>query len=257
MDIGEAARNITRFIEDYVENIGSSGVVIGLSGGLDSALTAFLCVDVLGGNRVDVVFLPCGSSDSSSLTDARKIAGLLGLELEILDISDAIDAIEQNRRGLDRLRYGNIAARLRMIYLYDISAERGKLVAGTGNRTERLLGYTTLWGDMACAFTPLGGLFKTQERSLSRRLGLPEWIIGKAPTADLWSGQTDEGELGIDYETADRILYALFDLHKTAGELEKQGFDAGDIELILRLFGQNEFKRRMPAFPELPGLPLR
>ena len=253
MNISEARARILDFIRDYTDG---SGVVVGLSGGLDSAVTAVLCADALGTDAVDTIALPYRTSDPSSLEDARRIAGHIGTRLEPFDISRAVDAVVEIRGGTDRLRLGNIAARVRMIMLYDISAERGRMVAGTGNRTESLLGYTTMWGDMACAFAPIGGLLKTQERRLAAEIGLPKWIIEKTPTADLWDDQTDEGEMGITYETADKILHSIYDLGKTTEALIEEGFQKNAIAIVIEMAKKNEFKRRMPATLELPGLPV-
>ena len=253
MTISEARTRILDFIRDYA---GRSGVVVGLSGGLDSAVTAALCAEALGAAAVDTVALPYRTSDPSSLEDARRIAEHIGTRLESFDISKAVDAVVEIRGGTDRLRLGNIAARVRMIMLYDISAERGKMVAGTGNRTESLLGYTTIWGDMACAFAPIGGLLKTQERRLAAEIGLPKWIIEKTPTADLWKDQTDEGEMGITYEIADKLLHAIHDLGKTPEALIEEGFSERAIEIVVERTKKNEFKRRMPATIELFGLPV-
>ena len=255
-EIDEAREKIERFIREYIRESGASGVLVGLSGGLDSSVTAALCVSALGEDAVTALSLPYRRSDPASLTDAGKIADYLRLNLEIIDISPAVDAVLDSCCEPDKIRIGNVAARIRMVYLYDLSAERDLMVAGTGNRTEALLGYSTLWGDMACAFTPLGGLFKTQERKLAAALGLPQWIIEKTPTADLWPGQTDEGELGLSYEEADRILFALFDEGKSAGEIISAGFSRDTVERVLSLYERSHFKRRMPEYPEVSGLPL-
>ncbi len=256
MKITEAGKIITAFIREYIDGNSPGGAVIGLSGGLDSAVTAALAVEALGRDRVDAVSLPYSTSDPCSQSDAEKIARHLGIALESFDITPAVDAIAKNRPGIDRLRLGNICARVRMIYLYDISAEREKLVLGTGNRTERLLGYSTLWGDSACAIAPLGDILKTQERALAREIGLPDWIVEKTPTADLWRGQTDEGELGITYPEADKIIHAVFDLETTREKLIEGGFNKNSIDLVFDKYENSEFKRRMPPYPELPDLTL-
>jgi len=254
MKIETARKIIVDFIEEYIRESCSEGAVIGLSGGLDSSVSAALAVEAIGAERVSAVALPYCLSDPRSLADAEKIAVHLGLELEVLDIAPAVDAVVQCRDEVSKLRLGNICARMRMIYLYDISAERNMLVIGTGNRTERILGYSTLWGDSACAFSPIGDLLKTQERELARLIGLPEWVIEKTPTADLWQGQTDEGELGITYDEADRIIFAHFDQSKTREQLAEEDFDPSKVDLVLRKYEWSEFKRKPPAFPELPGL---
>jgi len=253
MNIKEAKTIIDSFIIDYIERCNSNGVVIGLSGGLDSSVTAKLCVDTLGTDKVDLISLVYRMSSSKSLDDARAIADFLNCNLEVYDISAPADKIIEARGEMDCVRRGNILARIRMIYLYDISSQRGKLVAGTGNRTERILGYSTLWGDMACAFTPIGDLLKTQERELARIIGLPNWIVEKTPSADLWPGQTDEDELGITYEMADQIIHHHFDLNKPREKLI-ENFPEKLVDLILHKYLSTEFKRRMPVYPKLLDL---
>ena len=254
MKISEAHRSIVDFIAEYLASSSAKGVVMGLSGGLDSSVVAGLAVEALGAEKIHVVAMPYCHSNPSSLEDAHKIAHHLGLNLEIQEITPAVDAIASSRSSISNLRLGNICARVRMIYLYDISAERNLLVVGTGNRTERIMGYFTMWGDAACAFTPLGGLLKTQERELARHMGLPEWIIAKTPTADLWKDQTDEGEMGITYAEADRIIHALFDEGTDPEELIAKVFEPANIDLVISRYESSDFKRKPPAFPELPGL---
>ncbi len=254
MKIEEARRLIVDFIGDYIRGSSTDGVVIGFSGGLDSSVTAALAVEALGTDKVRAVSLPYCESDPCSLRDAKKIAEHLGLKLEIIDITSAVDAVVEKRASISKIRLGNVCARTRMIYLYDFSAEKNLLVMGTGNRTERLLGYFTLWGDAACAFTPLGDLLKTQERELAKIIGLPDWIITKTPTADLWKDQTDEGELGITYDQADKIIHAIFDLGISPEEAIRSGFKRERVELVINKYNSSEFKRRLPAYPELPGL---
>ncbi|MCK5832054.1 NAD+ synthase [bacterium] len=256
MNWNSVKENIVSWIRQYIAESKSGGVVLGLSGGLDSAVTAALSVEALGADSVDMIALPYRVSDPSSLDDARKISEHLGGKLEVFNISAPVDDMIKLMGGIDELQLGNITARMRMIVLYNLSAKRCRLVAGTGNRTESYLGYSTLWGDMACAFTPIGGLFKTQERKLARELGLPEWIITKTPTADLWHGQTDEGELGITYEIADKILFAHIEKSVDRAELLQMGFSSDEIDLVLDRIIKYNYKRRMPVFPSIKRLPL-
>jgi len=251
MGIKDIKTTIVEFIRDYIAKYSSDGAILGLSGGLDSSVVAALAVEALGSEKVDAIALPYRTSNPSSLHDAYRIADFIGLDLKIIDITSAVDAVVENRQNIDQLRLGNICARMRMIYLYDISAESGKLVLGTGNRTEKLLGYFTLWGDSACAIAPLGDLYKTQERKLAEHIGLPDWIISKTPTADLWRGQTDEDEMGITYETADKILRAMFDENRTHDELIETGFEEKNIDLVITKYRSNQFKRTMPPYPKL------
>ncbi len=256
MDCYEVRREIIGFIRSYLAETPCKGVVIGLSGGLDSAVVAALCIEAAGAEAVDLVAMPYRSSDGSSLEDARRIARHLDRPLEVIDISPPVDSLAETLGSLTNLRLGNMLARMRMIILYDLSASRGRLVVGTGNLSEALLGYSTLWGDTACAFTPIGGLYKTQERKLASVLGLPQWIIEKTPTADLWKGQTDEGEMGISYETADKILFNINERGLSPEELESLGISAKDIKIVLERVKRSEFKRRMPVYPTFEGLPL-
>jgi NAD+ synthase len=157
---------------------------------------------------------------------------------------------------MDAMRRGNIMARVRMIVLYDQSAAFNGLVVGTGNKTEIVLGYTTLYGDSACALNPIGGLYKTQVRQLSRVMGIPQTIIDKPPSADLWSGQTDEGELGYTYEEVDRLLFLLIDQSVTPSKCIEAGFKAPFVETVLKRIQRNQFKRELPPIAKLddPGV---
>jgi NAD+ synthase len=236
-------RLISRFIYNEVTKAGFSRVVVGLSGGVDSSLVAFLTVDALGKDNVLGVLMPYRTSAPSSLADAQMVVDQLGIPSIVIDITPMVDPLIALNPHMDARRRGNIMARMRMIVLYDQSEEFRGLVAGTSNKTETLLGYTTIYGDNAAAIQPIADLYKCQVRQLAAALGVPERIIGKAPTADLWQGQTDEGELGFTYDTADQILYLLVDMRYTPDEVVAAGFERPVVQHILRLVQQNQFKR--------------
>ncbi|HEX3555983.1 MAG TPA: NAD+ synthase [Thermoanaerobaculia bacterium] len=203
---------LTSFIRDAVETSGTQGVVVGLSGGVDSSLAAALAARALGPERVHGFLLPYRTSARESEQDARLVAEHLGVPHRVIDISPMVDAYFALESDAGPDRRGNKMARERMTILFDQAKKLGALVLGTSNKTEILLGYSTVFGDNASSLNPLGDLYKGQIWQLSRHLGLPAQVIEKAPSADLWPGQTDESELGVDYETADEVLYLLFDM---------------------------------------------
>ncbi|MDI6830643.1 MAG: NAD+ synthase [Actinomycetota bacterium] len=243
----ETLERIVAFMGERMEEAGKSRLVVGLSGGLDSATSSYLAVRALGREALTAFLLPYRTTSPSSIEDALLVAGELGIEHRTIDITPMVDAYFERFPDADNKRRGNFMARTRMAVLYDQSAALDALVLGTGNRTEALLGYTTLWGDMACAFTPLGGLYKSQVRQLAAYLGVPARIIEKPPTADLWQGQTDEGEMGITYEEADRVLHAVFDLGRNDEDLAAEGFDPELVARVRRMVRASSFKRRLPA----------
>jgi NAD+ synthase len=206
-----ARKILTGFIKSEITRAGFSRAVVGLSGGIDSALSCVLAAEALGPENVLAVRMPHKSSSPDSLEHANLVIEKFWVQSETVEITDMVDALISRDPEMSKTRKGNIMARARMIVLYDRSETFKGLVVGTGNKTELLLGYTTLWGDSASALNPLGDLYKTQIRQLSRAMGIPNEIIDKPPSADLWSGQTDEGELGFTYEEVDRLLYLLVD----------------------------------------------
>jgi len=252
IDTEEVAAELSGFIGNRVEQAGARGGVLGLSGGLDSTVVAFLAVRALQPDRVWPFILPYRTSDAASVKDAELVAGKLGLAATVIDVTPQTDAYFRAVGEQTPLRVGNKVARERMSILYDHAKAKGGLVIGTGNRTERLLGYTTLWGDMACDLAPLGGLFKTQVRALGEALGVPRKIIRKVPTADLWPGQTDEGELDISYETADVLLHLIVDRRAPERRIVALGYDRADIRRIRQLMRASTHKRRLPPTPSPP-----
>jgi len=250
----KVAADLTAFISRYLTRAGASGVVLGLSGGLDSAATAHLAADALGPERVWPLILPYRASSPASQRDAQLVADGLKLDAAVLDVTPQVDAYFQAVGEATPLRVGNKVARERMSVLYDQAKARHALVLGTGNRTERLLGYTTLWGDMACDLAPLGGLYKTQIRMLARAIGIPADIIAKPPTADLWPGQTDEGELGLSYQTADELLHLLVDRRLSERDVVALGHQREEVRRVRSLMRATAHKRRLPPSPPPPPL---
>lgn len=248
-----ALRVLTGFIADAVAVTGTSGVVVGLSGGIDSALAAALAARSLGASRVHALLMPYRTSSGEAAVDARRVAGHLGLAMRTVDITPMIDAYFAVETDADEVRRGNKMARERMTILYDQAKKLGALVLGTSNKTELLLGYSTVFGDNASSLNPLGDLYKTQVWQLSEHLELPAEVVGKPPSADLWPGQTDEGDFGFDYATADQVLYLMFDQGLTAAEIVEYGFDAAIVERIVQLEQKNRFKRRLMLIARLSG----
>lgn len=249
-----ARKFLVQYIKEYTQKQGFSRLVVGLSGGLDSTVVAYLATEALGRSDCIGVLMPHKVSDPSSLTDALVVAEKLGIRTREVDISPLVDPFISAFPGISQLQLGNIMARCRMIVLYQISAEEKALVAGTSNKSEILLGYGTLYGDLACAFDPLGDLYKTQVRALAEALDVPENIRKKAPSADLWSGQSDEGELGLTYADVDRFLMLWVDNGYTREKLLAEGFDAEYIDRIVNRVNSQQFKRRIPPIPHLSDI---
>ncbi|MBX3083797.1 MAG: NAD+ synthase [Anaerolineae bacterium] len=246
-----AKKILVGFIRDAVTKVGFSKAVIGLSGGIDSALSAFLAVEALGADNVLAVRMPYKSSSEGSLTDAQKVIDQLGIQSLTIPITPMVDPLIDQFPDMNALRKGNIMARQRMIILYDQSAAWRGLVIGTSNKTEALLGYSTLYGDSAVALQPIMDLYKTQVRQLSRALNVPESVQTKAPSADLWIGQTDEDELGYTYEQVDKLLFLMVDERFTVEEAVEQGFDQTMVNAVWRRVKQNHYKRTMPNVGKL------
>ena len=255
LECESASHILSEILRLEITRTGIEKAVIGLSGGIDSALSLFLAVKALGPANVTAIFMPYKSSVDSSRVHSEAAARTAGVELLTREITPMADPYFESLPGIDRMRRGNVLARLRMILLYDLSAERRALVVGTSNKTEMLLGYSTLWGDMASAVNPIGDLYKFQVRELSAYLGVPPEIIDKAPSADLWEGQTDEEELDISYDLADRILYYWADCgwkeNRLARALEEAGLGQEPLERVLRMVRNSQFKRKMPLIAKV------
>ncbi len=246
-----AQKILTGFIASEIERAGYSRAVVGLSGGLDSSLACFLSAQALGAQNVLAVVMPYKTSSPDSLEHAQMVIDLLGVNSITVPITGMVDALFEQFPDANQIRRGNAMARARMIVLYDQSERFGGLVVGTGNKTEILLGYTTLYGDAACAINPLGDLYKTQVRQLARAIGVPEVILKKAPTADLWVGQTDEGELGFTYEEVDKLLYLLVDQRYSPMDCVEAGFAEDFVRRVVERVRRNHFKRVLPPIAKL------
>jgi NAD+ synthase len=242
---------LTGFLRDEITKFGVQRGVVGMSGGIDSTLSAFLAVHALGRENVLGLMMPYSTSSPESEGHARMAADQLGIEARVIDITPQIDAYFERFPDASRLRRANKMARERMTILYDHSVAESAMVIGTSNKTEALLGYTTLWGDMASAVNPIGDLYKTQVRQLSRYLGVPAPIIDKPPTADLWLGQTDEGELGFSYEDVDRLLYDMVDLRRPRAELIGAGFPETFVDRVHLMVRNSQYKRRIPLIAKV------
>ncbi len=239
------------FIREELHKFGFRRGIIGLSGGLDSSVCAALAARALGGKNVIGMILPYKETFGKDVEDARALARKLGIHTRLLDISPMVDAYFSRYPTDDRVRIGNKMARERMSILYDHSVQEKALILGTSNKTELLIGYGTVHGDMACAINPLGDLYKTQVRALGTHLRLPARILKKAPTAGLWPGQTDEGEIGLSYSEIDAILYELVDERRSAKEVSESGFKKRAVEKIEALIVNSEFKRKMPPIAKI------
>jgi NAD+ synthase len=242
---------LVQFVRDESKNAGFHRGVIGVSGGVDSAVSASLTAGALGKENTIGVIMPYKSSSPKSVEDARVVIDRLGIRSELVDISGMVDAYCDARKVTDRVQRGNVMSRARMIVLYDISAKEKALVVGTSNKTEIMVGYGTLFGDTASAINPIGDLYKTQVWQLARELGVPQNVIDKTPTADLWEGQSDEEELGLTYDRLDSFLYYLVDERRNEEELRALGFESDFIDRIRGLIQKNQFKRRPPLIAKV------
>ena len=243
---------LVHFLRDELTRRGFRKVVVGVSGGVDSAVTAFLAARAFGPENVVGVRMPYRTSSPESLQHGQLVIDALGIEGRTLDISAAVDGYLQHEPDADPARRGNVMARMRMITLFDLSARYRAIPLGTGNKTERLFGYFTWHADDSPPINPLGDLFKTQVWALARHLGVPEVIVGKAPSADLVVGQTDEGDFGISYPKADELLNWMLSGY-TADDLVTRGFDAAEVALVRKRLETTHWKRRLPTVAMLSG----
>ena len=261
IDADVARRVMVGFVRNQLEQAGFSRGLLGLSGGIDSALVAFLVAQAVGPENLLCVLMPYRTSSSESVDHARLVVDQLGCASDLVDISPVVDgyfgrdgelgAGGETARDASPLRRGNLMARARMCVLYDRSASWGGLVVGTGNKTESLIGYSTIFGDSACAFNPIGDLYKSQVRQVASGMGVPDEIIRKAPSADLWPGQTDELEGGFTYPELDRMLFWMIDKRRTDDELVAMGFSQAAVDRVKRLVAISEFKRQVPPVAKL------
>lgn len=242
------SRYLDGFLNQEVRKTGLKKVVVGLSGGIDSAVVAVLASRVFGDDLL-CIKMPSHYSSQSSLDDADELSKRFGLKSEVHSIEPMLKAYETP--DMSPLRVGNLSARLRMVTLFDISAREGALVLGTSNKSELMLGYGTLYGDLASALNPIGDLYKTEVFELARYLGVPDSIIDKPPSADLWAGQSDEEEIGYPYSDLDRVLKRYVEERHTAEEMIADGENPQLVDMIIKRIYQNQFKRRMPVIAKL------
>lgn len=251
LDLPWTERILAEFLRRELHRTGCNRFVVGLSGGIDSAVSTYLAARALGPENVFACRLPFRSSSESSLLDAQEVIDDLGLPAETIEISAMVDGFASSAGDADSLRLGNVMARVRMALLYDRSAKHRALVLGTSNKTELLLGYGTLHGDMASALNPIGDLYKTQVRALAVHLGVPRAICEKPPSADLWPDQNDEQDLGMTYAQIDPLLARMVDARMSRAALVEQGFKAERIDELSRRIVRSQFKRRMPVIAKV------
>ena len=251
LNLKEVHSELVEFLRESFKKAGFSKAVLGLSGGIDSALVAYLLRDALGKENVLAIMMPYKSSNPDSLNHAKLVVEDLGINSKTIEITDMIDAYFKNEKEATSLRMGNKMARERMSILFDYSSKENALVVGTSNKTEIYLGYSTQFGDSACALNPIGDLYKTNIWDLSRYLKIPNELIEKKPSADLWEGQTDEQEMGLTYKEADQVLYRMLEENKTTEEVLAEGFNKDLVDNIVRRMNRSEYKRRMPLIAKI------
>jgi NAD+ synthase len=251
IDTDLARKILTGFLHSEITRAGFSRAVVGISGGVDSSLACFLAAEAMGAENVLALRMPYKSSSPASMDHAQLVIDALGVKTMTVSITAMVDPFFEQVEDMDHIRRGNVMARARMIILYDQSEAFEGLVVGTGNKTEILLGYTTLHGDSAYALNPLGDLYKTQVWQLARAMGVPQVIVEKPPSADLWEGQTDEGELGFTYLDVDQLLHLLVDQRYTPEDCVEAGFSKTFVEDVMRRVRRNHFKRVPPPIAKL------
>ena len=251
LNLKEVHNELVEFLRENFKKAGFSKAVLGLSGGIDSALVAYLLRDALGKENILAIMMPYKSSNPDSLNHAKSVIEDLKINSKTIEITDMIDAYFKNEKEASSLRMGNKMARERMSILFDYSSKENALVVGTSNKTEIYLGYSTQFGDSACALNPIGDLYKTNIWDLSRYLKIPNELIEKKPSADLWEGQTDEQEMGLTYKEADQVLYRMLEENKTVEEVLAEGFNKDLVDNIVRRMNRSEYKRRMPLIAKI------
>lgn len=253
LDLEKTRDMLVNFLRDEVHKIGFKKVILGLSGGIDSALVAFLAAEAFGAENVYTVMMPYKTSSKESVEHAELVVKATGIHTKKVEITPMVDPYFAMNEDMSSLRKGNMMARTRMNVLFDNSAKEGALVLGTSNRTEILLGYSTQFGDSASAINPIGDLYKAQVWALSEFMGVPKEVIDKKPSADLWEGQTDEQELGFSYRMADEILYYLTDERMRPEEVAALGYDENIIKSVIRRMKTAQYKRKLPVIANVSG----
>lgn len=247
----EFARNlITSFIKEEREKINLNKGVIPLSGGIDSTLVSYLSTEALGNENVYVINMPYGELGKKGTEDSIKICELLNIKYDVIDIKPIVDNYF-NIEEMDDLRKGNFMARIRMSIVFDKAKKFNGFVIGCSNKSELLIGYATWYGDMAASILPIGDLYKTQVYQLAKHLNIPDFIINKVPSAELWTGQTDEKEIGINYNELDKILYLIVDKRLSFSEVINEGFEEEKVKKVKKMIINSQFKRRFPPIPKL------
>lgn len=249
--VDEYVEETTEFIAESVEIADVDGVVIGLSGGIDSSTSSALAVEALGAENVHGLVMPSEVSEDENMSDAERHAERFGIDYDVIEIQPVVERFLEGYSAESREAVGNLAARVRMCYNYLVANEEERLVLGTGNRSEILVGYYTKYGDGGVDILPIGGLYKTEVREVARELGVEEDIVEKTPTAGLWEGQTDEDELGVPYETVDDFFVAYLDEEGSVDEAcDAAGIDDETAQRLLGLYRRSEHKRKTPPYPE-------
>jgi NAD+ synthase len=242
-DYEKPRKIIVDFIKDYVTRVGVKGVVLGISGGIDSSLVAALACEAIGPENVLGIMLPVDAEiDKQNVSDAQGLAESLGMKHELFELKDAVSAYDS--LSLDKVSQGNLAARLRMVTWYARANQENRLVLGAGNKTELMIGYFTKYGDGGTDILPIGELYKTNVWDLSTHIGIPKAIVKKAPSAGLWPGQTDEGEIGVTYRELDSILFLYLEKGMNEKEIISWGIEEKKVRKVLRLMMQSEHKRK-------------
>jgi NAD+ synthase len=249
-DYEKPRKIIVEFIRDYVSKVGVKGVVLGLSGGIDSSLVASLACEAIGPDRVLGIMLPVDAQkDAQNIADARELAESLKMRHDLFELKETVATYDS--LSLDKVALGNLTARLRMVAWYARANHENLLVIGTGNKTELMIGYFTKYGDGGSDFLPIGDLYKENVWSLSRYIGVPEKIIKKAPSAGLWNGQTDEGEIGASYEELDSILFLHLERGMSEEEIVAWGIEESKVEKILGMVKKSQHKREPLPIPKV------
>jgi NAD+ synthase len=239
---------LIKFLQNEVEKTGLQNVIVGLSGGLDSAVVAVLCKKAFG-NNLHTVMMPSQFSSDNSIDDAKQLCKEFDISTQIVSIEPLLKSYITD--DMSNLRIGNFSARMRMSILFDISAQNSALVIGTSNKSELLLGYGTIFGDLASAINPIGDIYKSELFEFAKYLNVTDAIISKPPSADLWDGQSDEADLGYTYSQIDSVLKELIENRKNKEELVSSGFEEKLVNMLIKRIFQNQFKRKMPVIAKI------